>query len=694
MSKPQSLPLVGRPSPRSLSPWIRGLILVLCIGVLGLSFSQAAQAQANPFPNRVKAPELEGGVEWLNTSRPLSIKELRGKIILLDFWTFCCINCMHILPDLKYLEQKYANELVVIGVHSAKFNNEKESGNIRKAILRYEIEHPVINDANMQVWNTYDVNSWPTLVLIDPEGFRIGFVSGEGNREVLDNVIGKLVAYHRSKGTLNEEPVKFDLEARLLPPSPLRFPGKVLADETGGRLFISDSNHNRIIVAGLDGSLKAVYGTGEIGKTDGPGDKAEFHHPQGMALLNETLYVADTENHMLRTIDLQKGIVETLAGTGEQASFRSHGGNLKGAKLNSPWDLQIVDDVLYIAMAGPHQLWSHGLNSKTIQPYAGSGREDILDGSLDKGAMAQPSGIAYHDHSLYVVDSEGSSVRKISTSPANKLTHPVGKMDTIVGASDLPGGRTLFQFGDVDGIGAKARLQHPLGIVSYKNELYVADSYNHKIKQIELSNNNATTWLGTGKPGSSLDPVQLAEPGGLTVAGRDLYIADTNNHRILKVDLGTKATTVFTVKGLTPPDIKEKAQTPDEPTAGTLPAAAAQVKADVPIELVMHVKIPAGYKFNDQLPPSVRLSGTDGKPLPAGTLFPEGETTRRIAVTFNGDDAAVTLPPAKTGEADLFVTLSFGVCKDNESQCKLRTVRWKAHLTAGAAESSRWELSE
>ena len=133
----------------------------------------AAEDVENPFPDRVRAPDgiLDGGKEWLNTTGPIGLKDLRGKIVVIDFWTYCCINCMHVLPDLKYLEQKYPNELVVIGVHSAKFTNEKESNNIRQAIMRHEIEHPVVNDAEMTIWGKFGVRSWPTLAIIDPEGF-------------------------------------------------------------------------------------------------------------------------------------------------------------------------------------------------------------------------------------------------------------------------------------------------------------------------------------------------------------------------------------------------------------------------------------------------------------------------------------------------------------------------------------------
>src|SRR5207244_3715407 len=152
--------------------------------------------------DRPTAPELDGGVAWLNTAGPIRLRDLRGKIVVLDFWTLCCINCMHTLPDLTKLEKKYPNQLVVIGVHTAKFENERDTESIRKAVLRYEITHPVVNDAAMRIWRTYEVQSWPTLYLIDPEGYIVGRGSGEGLYEALDAAIAKQIKVHRAKKTL------------------------------------------------------------------------------------------------------------------------------------------------------------------------------------------------------------------------------------------------------------------------------------------------------------------------------------------------------------------------------------------------------------------------------------------------------------------------------------------------------------
>ena len=227
----------------------------------------------------------------------------------------CCINCIHTLPDLAKLEAKYPGILVVIGVHTPKFPNEKKTESIRKAVLRYQVSHPVVNDAEAIIWRRYRVQSWPTLVLIDPEGRYYGQISGEGAYDVLDEHIGKLVKEYKAKKLLNERPLRFQLaRAAESGDSPLFFPGKVLADQASKRLFIADSTHHRIVITTLEGKKIAIAGTGTEGKTDGPFARAEFSDPQGMALDGDTLYVADRKNHLIRALDLKSQTVKTVAG--------------------------------------------------------------------------------------------------------------------------------------------------------------------------------------------------------------------------------------------------------------------------------------------------------------------------------------------------------------------------------------------
>ncbi len=565
---------------------------------------RARQAQSRP-----RAPELTGGRGWLNTDRPLSLAALKGKVVLLDFWTYGCINCLHVIPDLKKLELKYANQLVVIGVHSGKFENEKETENIRRFILRYNIEHPVINDSDFAIWNAYEVKAWPTRILIDPGGYFIGAVPGEGNYEPIDRAIAKTVEEFRSRGELNEQPLKLALERAKVGSVPLAFPGKVLADAQSDRLFIADSSHNRIVVTKLDGTLVETIGTGEQGTTDGAFENASFTRPHGMALAGEYLYVADTENHVIRRCDLKRRSVETIAGTGQRSSNRLRTGSARVVGLNSPWDLQLLGRTLYIAMAGSHQIWKLDLDRDELTPFAGSGREGRRDGSLLEATFAQPSGITTDSKTLYTADSEANVIRAIDLSK--------GKVRTLVGAD-------LFAFGDKDGVGNEVRLQHPLGILLLGNKIMIADTYNHKIKELDLQSGFVRTFRGTGKPGQKDggDP-SFYEPAGLSVANEKLYIADTNNHAIRVVDLKTKETSTLRIKDLEPPVLP------------VLPTSSADTTGPNPEEI--------------KIPPQRLRTGTSGS-LIINVELPDGyhlnpAALQRYRVTLESDATALALDP-------------------------------------------------
>lgn len=635
----------------------------------------APEGLENPFPRRFKleGSELDGGVEWLNASGPISLQDLRGKVVLVDFWTYCCINCMHILPDLKYLEHKYPKELVVIGVHSAKFDNEKETENIRRAALRYEIEHPIVNDAEMKIWRGFGVRAWPTLVLLDPEGYYCGFISGEGNREPLDAIVAKVIAYHKAKGTLDETPVKFDLERQRVKPGALRFPGKVLADEASNRLFITDSNHNRLVVTSLDGKLQEVIGNGTAGAADGDYKTASFFRPQGTALVGDKLYVADTENHLLRVVDLKAKKVSTLAGTGEQAHFRANGGPLRKTALNSPWAISHHDGTLYIAMAGPHQLWSHKIGEDSIGLFSGSGREDILNGPHSEAAYAQPSGISNDGKFLYVADSEGSSIRKVPISSKGEVT-------TVAGTSNLPSGQSLFAFGDVDAVGGEARFQHPLDVLFHDGSLFVADSYNHKIKRISAAKREVTTFIGTGKAGTELSPPQLSEPAGLSIAKGKLFVADTNNHRICVVDLKSSEMTELKISGLQPPPPpKDDESTGD--AKGVVDLAAQSIAAGEAVKLEVRFKLPEGYKLNKLAKVTYKLEAVGEQ-----KLFAAEQLKARHTAEVQDEVATATIPlVAQTGEAKLTFSLSFSYCRDGVGGlCKLKTSKWSIPINVSA----------
>lgn len=432
---------------------------------------------------------------------------------------------MHIFPQLRKIERKYGDQVIVIGVHSPKFPAERETANLREAVLRYRIEHPVVNDRDFEVWKQFGGRAWPTLVFVDPQGRIIGKHEGELPFEQFDPLVGGMLKEFRERGILDPSAAAIGLQEIREPARTLSFPGKVLA--TDDALYIADTNHHRIVKAGLDGAIQRTYGSGEPALIDGPAERAAFQQPQGMAKSGATLYVADTENHAIRSIDLQSGTVTTLAGTGEQALSGGRGGEGRSTPLSSPWDVVLTDGLLYIAMAGTHQVWSLEPETGAVAPFAGTGREGLLDGPVEQAWFAQSSGLALADGHLFIADSEVSAVRNIDLQSKT--------VTTVVGED-------LFVFGDQDGEGDVVRLQHPLGITAHGGVLILADSYNHKIKRVDTRRRAVTTWLGSGAAGRAdgqLTSASFREPGGVSAGVHRLYIADTNNHRIAVADWAT-----------------------------------------------------------------------------------------------------------------------------------------------------------
>ncbi|MBI3466902.1 MAG: redoxin domain-containing protein [Planctomycetes bacterium] len=649
-------------------------------------------------------------MDWINTAGPIDLADLRGKFVVLDFWTYCCINCMHVLPELKKLEQAYPKNVVVIGVHSAKFSTEEDSKNIADAVQRYEIEHPVVNDANHRIWDNYAASSWPSLRIIDPMGNLVAGHSGEIQFEDMKRFFDQFLPYYRQQNLLNETPLRFDLEAYQAQQTPLRFPGKILADPSGSRLFIADSNHNRIVVAGLDGQLQAVIGTGAIGRTDGGFDQATFHHPQGMVLRGETLYVADTENHLLRKVDLQTKQVKTIAGVGQQGRGGWPGMNVSPdgpfvmpdrfvgpplkTELNSPWALWVHGTDLYIAMAGPHQIWKMPLDEREIGPYAGNGREDIVDGPLlpsqpyEPGfaSFAQPSGLSSDGTWLYVADSEGSSIRAVPFDPRQQVR-------TVLGTVDLPSAR-LFTFGDVDGAidapaPARARLQHALEVVYDRDKLYVADTYNNKIKVIDLKQKTCRTLAGSGKPGAADQPAAFDEPAGLSLAGSRLFVADTNNHLIRVIDLSdNNRVSTLKIEGLQPPKPPQEAVDATAAFAGAAEQAVAPATvkpAAGQIRLAVNITLPEGYKLNPAAPMGYVVEAAN----PSGPVDRNaiGKTSRlkQPATKFE-----IPLPvTSDSGDDTLRVALTYYYCREGaEGVCKVGSTRWTVPVKVSTAAQS------
>lgn len=435
---------------------------------------------------------------------------------------------MHVLPQLRRLEAEFGDALSVIGVHSPKFPAEHLTENVRQAVLRNEIDHPVVNDADMAIWQSYGVSAWPTLMFIDPLGKVFASHAGEFSYPAMRNAVAMIIEGYRDKGLLDSNALSTRPEQQLN--TTLRYPGKVIAAEEQDRLFIADSGHHQIVAASLSGEIVARFGSGAAGFRDGPPVTAMFSNPQGLAGSEDGryLYVADAGNHALRAIDLRENRVQTLAGNGQRG--RLSGGGMAGeVSLASPWDLGWHGGKLWIAMAGMHQLWTFDPGDWSILPAAGTGAESIHDGPLLEATFAQPMGIAGTGDRLYIADSESSAVRQVDPL-ADRVRRIVG--------------RGLFHFGDLDARGDSVRLQHVQGIDAVTDGentvVYLADSYNNKIKRLDPATRSVKTVAGDSGHGyvdGPPDEAMFWEPTGLSGSGNMLYIADTNNHAIRWIDL-------------------------------------------------------------------------------------------------------------------------------------------------------------
>ena len=597
---------------------------------------------------RVRAPELVGRGGWINAGQDLSLRSLRGKVVLLDFWTFCCINCLHVLEELRPLEERFGDALVVIGVHSPKFEHERDHEALVQAVVRYNVRHPVLDDPNRATWDQYGVRAWPTLYLVDPEGYATAAFEGEGNALKLEGEISRMISEHRRRGTLDETPIE------MLPPATnggaLRFPGKV-ATGPGDFVAVADSGHNRIVVARAveDGAeVLAVAGSGARGVADGSFHEAKFTDPQGLLFLDEeTLLVADTGNHLIRRLDLSDQTVSTLAGTGVQARQGASNGAARETALNSPWDLELWDGKVAIAMAGPHQLWVLDLEEEDVSVLAGSGAEGLADGPVRMAAMAQPSGLSSDGERLWFVDSETSSLRYLDRS---------GRLSTAIGTG-------LFDFGYNDGPAADALLQHPLGVVADSSAIVVCDTYNSALRRYDLTRSELTTLARDG----------LDEPSGAALLGEDLVVADTNNHRLVNVEPGGEVRP-FEVFGLLPPE--------PVPVEGPVAARIGPVELAGEVELSASLTISEGQKLDSSLGPPVQLSIHSDELLSGGTLLLTGdELPARTRLSLNGD------------EGDLDVLLRVGTCKEGPgAACELTERRWRVRVRRGEEGSPRINL--
>ncbi|MGQ7750587.1 NHL domain-containing thioredoxin family protein [Streptomyces sp. WC2508] len=594
---------------------------------------------------RVRAPELVGKGGWLNTGdQQYTLADLRGHIVVLDFWTFCCVNCLHVLDELRELEEKHRDTLVIIGVHSPKFVHEAEHQAVVDAVERYEVHHPVLDDPELATWKQYAVRAWPTLVVIDPEGYVVAQHAGEGHAHAIAKLVEELEAEHAAKGTLRRG------DGPYVAPEPvathLRFPGKALLLPDGGFL-VSDTTRHRLVEIESDGeTVRRHIGAGERGFGDGGPEAARFSEPQGLAVLPDgRIAVADTVNHAIRAFDPATGETTTLAGTGRQWWQGSPtSGPAREVDLSSPWDVAWFADRLWIAMAGVHQLWTYDPVTQTVRVAAGTTNEGLVDGPADEAWFAQPSGLATSadGERLWVADSETSSVRHVERDGTGFAVR------TAVGTG-------LFDFGHRDGAAGQALLQHPLGVTALPDgSVAVCDTYNHALRRYDPASDEVTT-LAT----------DLREPSDAVLVDGDLVVVESARHRLTRLRLPEEAVRVADRAHRT-----QRAATEIAP--GTL-------RLDVVFQA------PAGQKLDTRYGPSTRLlvSATPPELLAQGA----GPGTDLFRDLVLADDVT---------EGVLHVSAMAASCDDDPANeypaCHVHQQDWGVPVRVGAGGASRLPL--
>ncbi|MCY4061590.1 MAG: thioredoxin-like domain-containing protein [Chloroflexi bacterium] len=665
---------------------MRRLSLLLGLALVALlAWGGLAQAQRTPkelFEGQKLAPEFPTDLDWINIENPLTMSGLVGKIVIFDFWTYGCINCLHVIPVLEQVEQKYADEVVVIGVHSAKFENEGQTENLRQIVQRYGIHHPVINDNEFVVWRSYSARAWPTIAIVDPRGYWVILESGEIPFEIFDNYLSGMIEYYdeQDASIIDRTPLELALEGAGDPGTPLLYPGKVLADSASNRLFIADSSHNRIVIADLNSrEVVDIIGSSARGKDDGSFESATFDKPQGLALAGDLLYIADVNSHAIRVADLAERMVSTIAGDGIMGRQRLPFGRSIEAptavSLRSPWDVEFDEaGNLHIAMAGTHQLYIYEPESGVLYPSVGNGREANLNHvSLADSELAQPSGLYYAgDGKLYFADSESSTIR---------LADFENDLVTVVSGTT---NNHLFEYGDIDGELGVNRLQHALGVEGGANgDIYIADTYNSRIKVIRAGETATHTIFGLGGLGGYADGgpavAEFDEPGGISYADGILYVADTNNHVVRTIDLEAGLVDTFEFSNPEALVIESDAVT----LLGGNTAEDRSVELDLQLlaagegVLSLWLELRAEYKINPMIESKLEVRSDKG-----------------LIATGAVADVRLSLPVIfREGEGTLYADLTLYYCRQGaEALCFIEEVNWVIPYEAGET-SDRSEVT-
>jgi len=479
----------------------------------------------------MKAPEINRmGLSWFNVEKPLNLDDLSGRLVVLEFWTYCCINSLHLQPTLRRITERFPNEAVVIGVHCPKFAAERDPANLAHALASHDIRYPVAHDPTMTLWQDYHIQAWPTLMLIDPEGCIIGSLAGEADPQRLPDGIGAMIGDWKARGKIKGAPVPVIPHVKA--GNRLCYPGRIkpLQSMDGRKLWaIADSGHHQLVIADDGGTEIDRYGNGRPGLFDGDSQTASFNSPQGLICGtdqkgNGIIYLADTGNHAIRQILPDKNTVSTIAGNGARGQVLGAPVTAANSELASVWDLELTDGKLMFANAGTHQLGEIDLNTGLVKSLAGTSEEEINDGPAMEAELAEPTGLALNESGnvLYFVDSETSSIRSLSLDDRDHVK-------TLIGNG-------LFDYGHANGPFSDAKLQHPMGLAWCDGDLIVADTFNSCLRFIDLERQEIhdleeatfTCIDSLSRPSSG--------PAGVWADSQDrLLVADTNNHRILEI---------------------------------------------------------------------------------------------------------------------------------------------------------------
>ncbi len=535
--------------------------------------------------------EKEDKQKWFNVERPLTVEDFKDRVILLDFWTYACVNCIQALPEIKKIEKEFGNKLLIIGIHSGKFDNEKDVAAIRKAIVKYDINYPVLHDPDLKIWNNFALKSWPTFIVINPHGNIEKIVVGEDNLGKIRKNIRKLAS--RFKYEINRDPVPLALEKNNIIGNVLTFPTKIeYAANFSYKtrkipvLFISNSGANSIIASSLTGETVLKIGSGKEGFEDGSLGVASFSKPRGLLFDGKKLYVADSGNNALRMVDFENGMVSTLVGSGKKGKIISDSYmEAKNVDLASPNDIAFFPnkDVIAIANTGSNQILGYNIDKKTIAVLAGNGAAGMAQNTL-----AEPSALAPYQDRLYFLDAASSSLRVLDKN---------GSIKTLVGQG-------VNKFGNKNGDKEVALMQHPIGLMVDDTGAYIADSFNHIIRKYSFSTNKISDLIGNHKKGDALgsaSATELDEPDGIAAVLNNFYIVDSNNNRVLVTNRASLKSEIL--------DIIPPLKLPKEGFLEYLPNLQTNDRATVKddTEINLNIDLNQGWKINELGPSFVNL---------------------------------------------------------------------------------------